>query len=83
MSAQADDFPAFPCGADVTQGRWAPHPGLTARDKFAMAAMQGDWASQSESSGHFSIEARVEDLNGRASLYYRMADAMLEVRGGA
>jgi len=83
MSAPANDFPAYPCGSDVTQNQWAPHPGMTARDRFAMAAMQGDWASQSESSGHFSVDARVADLEGRASLYYRMADAMLVERGAA
>lgn len=81
MSAPDKDFPAFPCGADVTQGQWATHPGMSARDRFAMAVMQGDWASQSESSGHFSTDASVADLVDRASLYYRMADAMLEVRG--
>nr|WP_283812531.1 hypothetical protein [Providencia rettgeri] len=51
------------------------------RDKFAMAAMQGDLASQSVSLGHFANDASEESLVNRANFYYRMADAMLKARG--
>lgn len=57
--------------------------GMSLRDRFALAAMQGDWAAQNELCGAFRSETDVETLKGRAGLYYRMADAMLEVRGEA
>lgn len=50
------------------------------RDLFAMAALEGDWASQSNESGHFDNKSVDEILEDRARLYYRMADAMLKVR---
>jgi hypothetical protein len=46
----------------------------TLRDEFAMAAMNGDWAS---SLGHFDHDGDDDHLLDRAALYYRMADAML------
>lgn len=49
----------------------------TLRDEYAMAAMQGDWASQL---GHFDQDSDTEQLKDRARMYYRMADAMCEVR---
>ena len=58
-------------------------PYATLRDQFAMAAMQGDWAAQDASndgSGLFLPSAKDESLRSWAVLYYRMADAMLEVR---
>lgn len=51
------------------------------RDSFAIAAMQGDWASQDDTStGVWANNAPDSDLQTRAKLYYRMADAMLAVR---
>lgn len=41
-------------------------------DQFALAAMQGDWASESRLSGSYEYVARK---------YYEMADAMMKVRG--
>lgn len=49
------------------------------RDEFAIGAMMGDWAS---SLGRFDEDGVREHLEERARLYYRMADAMMEVRGG-
>ena len=49
----------------------------TLRDEFAMAAMQGDWAAQSDSFGIFTEKA---DLMVAARQYYCMADAMMKVR---
>jgi hypothetical protein len=54
--------------------------GLTLRDHFATAAMEGDWASQSEDCGCFGLTMRQCEFELRAGLYYRMADAMLKAR---
>ncbi|ENZ0347018.1 hypothetical protein ACGAPV_000733 [Morganella morganii] len=50
------------------------------RDKFAIAAMQGDLASQDENSGYYENSTPDEFLTTRAEFYYRMADAMLRAR---
>jgi hypothetical protein len=56
--------------------------GLYARDYFAAAALQGDWASQDETSnGCFPNDWPSEQFEKRAAVYYRMADAMLAARG--
>jgi hypothetical protein len=47
------------------------------RDQFAMAAMQGDWAAEKGTSAIVRVRG---DLWLAASLYYRMADAMLDAR---
>lgn len=54
-----------------------PRTEKTLRDEFAMAAMAGDWAS---SLGHYEDEDDTHHLRERASLFYRMADAMMEER---
>lgn len=54
--------------------------GITVRDLFALAALQGDWAAQNESSGSWSNSASIGILKERGELYYRMADAMLQTR---
>ncbi|MBQ0339655.1 hypothetical protein J9236_00170 [Providencia rettgeri] len=51
------------------------------RDKFAMAAMQGDWSAQDGEVGYYVDNIPDDGLIKRAELYYRMADAMLKVRG--
>lgn len=52
------------------------------RDKFAMAAMQGDFAAQDAvEMGYYTNETPDEFLVKRAEFYYRMADAMLKARG--
>ena len=50
------------------------------RDTFAMAAMQGDLASQDENTGYYENSTPDEFLMARAEFYYRMADAMLRAR---
>lgn len=56
---------------------WKFAPGMTLRQKYAEAAMQGDWASQNDLSGVWMNEVDEEVLSARAALYFRMADAML------
>ncbi|WP_311746848.1 hypothetical protein [Proteus penneri] len=52
------------------------------RDKFAMAAMQGDFAAQDAvEMGYYTNDTPDEFLVKRAEFYYRMADAMLKARG--
>ena len=50
--------------------------GLSKLEAFALAAMQGDWANRHSSWTNSEPE---ETLKRRASLYYRMARAMIEV----
>lgn len=50
------------------------------RDYFAAKAMQGDWASQNDYTGSLDNDVSQKVLNRRASVYYRMADAMIEER---
>lgn len=65
----------------LTYEKYRTHDIASLRDQFAMAAMQGDLASQSVSLGHFDNDAPEESLVNRAKFYYRMADAMLKARG--
>ena len=51
---------------------------MTLRDLFAAAAMAGDLCSHL---GHIDEEEQ-EDYRSRARVYYRMADAMLQIRKG-
>ena len=53
---------------------------ITLRDQFAMAAMSGDWAAYSEAMREFTDDTKQEFLQLRATLYYRMASAMMEAR---
>ena len=60
-------------------------PVRTLRDEFAMAAMSGDWASQSEGIGQ--ITDRMAETHSvwfleRARTYYFMADSMMKARNG-
>lgn len=51
------------------------------RDKFAKAAMQGDWAAQSqENTGVFHTQMSDESFQEQARMYFRMADEMMKVR---
>lgn len=47
------------------------------RDQFAMAAMQGDWSCDNNSS---FLYASGGDYESAADQYYRMADAMMRER---
>lgn len=58
----------------------AENKGLTILDAFAIAAMQGDWASQNDLTGIFTDTIPDERLEARATLYYRAAAAMLRAR---
>ena len=55
-------------------------PQMTLRDQFAMAAMTGDWAAQELETHVFADECSDTLLSKAATMYYRMADAMLEAR---
>lgn len=76
-----DGGPAFPvpdshnANGDIQYG----HTGMSLRNYIAIKAMQGDWASQSESTGEWANSTSEEYLLNRARLYYRMADAMIKV----
>jgi hypothetical protein len=51
------------------------------RDKFALAALAGDWAAQNLADGPCMGDSdSIDVLKIRAKLYYRMADAMLQIR---
>ncbi|MER2910380.1 hypothetical protein [Morganella morganii] len=50
------------------------------RDKFTMAAMQGDLASQDENTGYYENITPDEYLTARDEFYCRIADAMLRAR---
>ena len=56
------------------------------RDEFAMAAMQGEWASHNYESMSFLFnKATQADFERIAHICYRMADAMMkarEIKGG-
>lgn len=82
MNKNIDDGgPAFPvpdshnANGDIQYG----HYGMSLRNYIAIQAMQGDWASQSESSGEWSSETKEEHFAIRARVYFRMADAMIKV----
>jgi len=42
--------------------------GFTKREAFAMAAMEGDWASQNEATGEFHTGIVDEQWDGRSEL---------------
>ncbi|MDM9282623.1 hypothetical protein QU814_05390 [Providencia rettgeri] len=50
------------------------------RDQFAMSAMQGDFAAQSNDVGIYGHHLTDEQLADMSKFYYRMADAMLKAR---
>jgi hypothetical protein len=82
MNQNIDDGgPAFPvpdshnANGDIQYG----HYGMSLRNYIAIQAMQGDWASQSKSTGEWSNETKEEHLATRARVYFRMADAMIKV----
>jgi hypothetical protein len=78
MNKNIDDGgPAFPrTGAD---GHTSPQSGMSLRNYIAIQAMQGDWSSQSKSTGEWSNETKEEYFAIRARVYFRMADAMIKV----
>jgi hypothetical protein len=79
MNDDDKNEPAFPGGVNTKYtnlDEGAPtQPGMTLRDYFAAAAMQGDWASLGPN------EDRPESCFPKAARdYYSMADAMLAAR---
>ncbi len=74
-----DGGPAFPViGSQMGSG--VEYPGISLRDYFAAKAMEGDWASQSNTIGVFDATTSDECFIKRARLYYRAAAAMLAAR---
>ena len=67
-----DGGPAYPMGYHP-EGNSADHFGMTIRDYFAAAALQGIWANPRDDYS----EATRED---KAQESYRQADAMLKAR---
>ena len=70
MSEKQDGGPAF--------SRAGGSNGMTLRDYFAAAAMQGNLAAQSEEFGVYTSDGKSQALLCRES--YAIADAMLEAR---
>ncbi|WP_318559570.1 hypothetical protein [Providencia stuartii] len=71
---------AFPASGHPDM-QFVAQEGMSLRDKFAMAAMQGDWSAQDGEVGYYVDNIPDDGLIKRAELYYRMADAMLKARG--
>ena len=81
---KTDGGPAYPQPlAGDEQGMYTSaekdpmNAGLSKLERFALAAMQGDWANPDE--GSWPNETTDDYLRRRARLYYRMARAMIEV----
>ena len=76
--------PAFPLNElqQTTGDVSAQHFGLTIRDYFAAKAMQGELAAMQDSSG-VDIDISHEGLARLATLWYRIADAMMAARAVA
>ena len=72
---------AFPIHGDLIGRDFPPviSGGMTLRDYIAIAALCGDWAPGSEDNA-WAHTTPDENLERRARLYYRMADAMMKVR---
>ena len=73
---KTDGGPAYPCEQHETMDRgWNQtfEPGMSKLEAFAMASMQGDWASPS---GNWPMTYGQQ--LARARLYYEMARAMIE-----
>ncbi len=67
--------------ADVRPGKIEIMPPMEGmRDRFAMAALTGDWAAQEAESHVFLDNCADSLLEASAKVYYRMADAMLKAR---
>ena len=78
MSDKPENPPAFACAATDGMGLSHLQEGMTLRDYFAGAALQGDAANSEGGPWGSSID---EDfLNRRCTFYYRLADSMLKAR---
>ncbi len=76
-----DGGPAYPLFADGTHARdlnSIANEGMSLRDWFAGQALAGDWAAQAEC----GFYVQNQNLDERAKLYYKTADAMLKARKG-
>ena len=74
MSAPYNE-PAFPVAGHTCQSGF---PGMTLRDYFAAAALQGECAAQG--SEDFGITSSDEQFSWAAQRAYKFADAMLKAR---
>ena len=72
MNIQNDGGPAFPTPAGIQH-----NDGMTLRDYFAAAALQGNLASQSIDVGYYDGK---DSWNKAAKEAYQAADAMLKAR---
>lgn len=70
--------PAFPVVAEQSLNGISPSPGMSIRDFFAAAAMQGWLASFSDECPHPAKNG--EGAMNVAKMSYKMADAMLKAR---
>ncbi|HWD39785.1 MAG TPA: hypothetical protein VG944_13125 [Fimbriimonas sp.] len=78
MSQEFGQEPAF--GELLKQGDVAvTKGGITVRDYFAAAALQGLLAGHDESK--YGSVGEDMNVNGNAALAYRLADAMVQERG--
>ncbi|HSW61742.1 MAG TPA: hypothetical protein VLH56_00245 [Dissulfurispiraceae bacterium] len=77
-----DGGPVFPSEQGMINGTWNQtyEGGMSLRDECAMRAMQADWSSNGVANPAFVPECTQESLDKWATLYYRVADAMLEAR---
>lgn len=73
MSASTTGGQAFPGAANQPSG-------MNLRDYFAAQVMAGDWAASDADGVNFPNDIADHRLVERATLYYRMADAMLKAR---
>lgn len=73
--------PAFPYDHEIlgVKEPWNNCTGMTLRDYFAAHCMPGDWSPGLDGEG-WAATVPDANLETRARLYYRMADAMMKVR---
>ncbi len=74
---KTDGGPAYPCYTTDDWGHEDQWLGMSKLERFAMAAMQGDWARPG--GARYLLDVSDERLLDIARLYYRMARAMVEV----
>nr|WP_308226938.1 hypothetical protein [Providencia vermicola] len=71
---------AFPASGHPDM-QFVAQEGMSLRDYFAAKCMQGDLSNSDESLAGYGSQFTDAQLENFAAFYYRMADAMLKVRG--
>lgn len=76
-----NDKPAFPMHpiSSPGYGGGPERKGMTLLEYYAGQAMVGDWAAQGNGSIIIRNDWRDSEMEARARLYFRMAQAMLKV----